>query len=112
MDPVTEAIPQVTVDDLEPVLASGGLVLDVRMPDEYEEAHVPGALLIPLPELTERAAEIPDADLLYVICRSGARSLKACEFLAGQGRRTANVAGGTLAWIESGRPTVSGSERG
>jgi rhodanese-related sulfurtransferase len=112
MDSESAAIPQVTVDDLDSVLAGGGQVLDVRMPDEYEEAHVPGALLIPLPELPERAGEIPDVDRLYVICRSGARSLKACAFLAEQGWRTANVAGGTMAWIESGRPIVSGSERG
>jgi rhodanese-related sulfurtransferase len=112
MDPDTAAIPQVTVDDLERALAAGGLVVDVRMPDEYEEAHVPGAVLIPLPELPDRAGEIPAVELVYVVCRSGARSQSACDFLGGLGVRTANVSGGTLAWIESGRPTVSGSERG
>jgi rhodanese-related sulfurtransferase len=38
-----------------------------------------------------------------VICRSGGRSLRACEFLAEQGVEAVNVAGGTLAWQLSGR---------
>jgi rhodanese-related sulfurtransferase len=38
-----------------------------------------------------------------VICRSGVRSLRACEFLADRGVDVVNVAGGTLAWQLSGR---------
>lgn len=112
MDSQIGAIPQVSVDELEPAVRSRGAIVDVRMPDEYAEAHVAGALLIPLPELPERLDEIPAGDPVYVICRSGARSQKACELMASRGMRVANVAGGTLAWIESGRPTVSGPERG
>jgi rhodanese-related sulfurtransferase len=105
-------VPQVTVDELAPAVDRGDVVVDVRMPDEYAEAHVPGAILIPLPELTDRVGEVPADGLVHVICRSGARSQKACEFLTAQGRSVANVTGGTLAWIESGRPTASGPERG
>ena len=90
---------------------AGRPVIDVREPDEYSEAHVPGAVLIPLGQLADRLGELPDGDLL-VICRSGARSMRACETLAGGGRKGTNVAGGTLAWIESGRPVLSGPERG
>ena len=39
----------------------------------------------------------------YVICRSGGRSLRACEFVADRGVEVVNVAGGTLAWQLSGR---------
>lgn len=105
-------IEEITVDQLEPLLAAGHVLVDVRMPDEYEEAHVAGALLVPLPELTERMDEIPEGDAVYVICRSGARSLKACEVLAIHGRTAVNVAGGTLAWLDSGRPAATGPERG
>lgn len=111
MDSQTGPIPQVSVDEIAPAVERGDSILDVRMPDEYEEAHVPGATLIPLPELTSRLDDVPAGDTLYVICRSGARSQKACEFLAAQGRSVANVTGGTLAWIESGRTTVSGPGR-
>lgn len=108
----TPPIPEVHVDVLAAALDAGGTVLDVRMPDEYEESHVPGAVLIPLPELPDRLAEVPEGDPLHVICRSGARSMSACELLAGDGRSVANVGGGTNAWIESGRPVAIGAEPG
>jgi len=91
--------------------ANGAVTIDVRETHEYLEAHVPGVILVPLSELADRAADLPDGPLL-VICRSGARSMRVCEFLSEQGREATNVAGGTLAWIESGRDTVSGSDRG
>ena len=47
---------------------------------------------------------------VYVICKTGPRSLRACEFLAAPGVEAVNVAGGTLAWIRSGRDYVSGNE--
>lgn len=105
-------IAEISVDELTTLADGGAVVVDVRMPDEYDEAHVPGALLIPLPELTTRHGEIPATDTVYVICRSGGRSLKACEFLVGGGRDAVNVAGGTLAWIEAGLPVATGSEPG
>lgn len=101
-------IEEINVDQLAELREQGAVVLDVRNPDEYVEARVPGVVLIPLPELVDRHAEVPPADTVYVICRSGARSLKASEFLATRGRTAVNVAGGTLAWIESGRPVESG----
>lgn len=105
-------ITEISVDELASLLDSGAPVIDVRMPDEYEEAHVAGAVLVPLPELPERLGQIPDETRSYVICKMGGRSMKACEFLETQGYDVVNVAGGTQAWIESGRPTVSGPERG
>lgn len=105
-------IPEIAVEDLAPLVAQGALVIDVRMPDEYVESHVPGARLLPLPELPERHGEIPDADVVYVVCRSGARSMRACEFLVASGRTAINVAGGTLAWIEGGNDIATGDEPG
>jgi rhodanese-related sulfurtransferase len=105
-------ISEISVDELATLLDSGATVIDVRMPDEYETAHVPGAVLVPLPEIPERLGDVPDEATAYVICKVGGRSMKACEFLATQGYDVVNVAGGTDAWIESGRPTVSGAERG
>ncbi len=105
-------IQEIHVDELAPLRDGGIVLVDVRMPDEYEEAHVPGAQLIPLPELAERVGEIPDADTVYVVCRSGARSMKACELLVAGGRGAVNVAGGTMAWIEAGHPVATGSAQG
>jgi rhodanese-related sulfurtransferase len=87
-------------------------VLDVRNPDEYETAHVPGAVLIPLGELQARQDEIPRADPLYVICAVGGRSLTAASALVGAGYRAVSVSGGTNGWIEQGGEVVTGPERG
>jgi rhodanese-related sulfurtransferase len=104
-------IPEIHVDELKQLVDGGEIVvIDVRMQDEYDESHMPGAMLIPLPELTARHDEIPASGTVYVICRSGARSLKACEFLVGTGRAAVNVGGGTLAWVEAGHPVATGPE--
>jgi rhodanese-related sulfurtransferase len=105
-------IPQIDVAELEARLADGATVLDVRNPDEYENGHVAGAVLIPLPELPDRLDEVPSGDPLLVICQAGARSQRACELLAEEGRSVANVIGGTGEWIESGRPVTPGSDPG
>jgi len=104
----TSGIPVVDVDRLDEAIRSGAMVLDVRTDDEVLEARVPGVVHVPLDQLEVRLGEVPEADPLYVICRSGARSLNACVLLAGRGRSVANVDGGTLAWIESGRPVETG----
>ena len=90
----------------------GASVLDVRNPDEYSSAHVPGAVLIPLPELAARLDEIPDADRLYVICAVGGRSLTATKALVQAGYPAVSVAGGTNGWIERGEPVATGDDAG
>lgn len=99
---------EVDLDTFAAAHAAGATVLDVRNPDEYEAAHVPGAVLIPLPELAQRQAEVPQADPLYVICAAGGRSLTAANALAGAGYNALSVAGGTNGWIERGGETVAG----
>lgn len=66
--------------------ADGGLtLLDVRTRREYEEAHAPGALNIPVAELAARADEVPDGPVL-IICRSGRRAESASGILRSLGR--------------------------
>lgn len=103
-------IPEIDVDELARRRDEGPITLiDVREPDEYEAVHVPGAILIPLATLPDRLDEIPTAGVVHLICRTGGRSMRAAEWLGAEGRAAVNVAGGTLAWLESGRPHVTGS---
>lgn len=97
------------MDELADRLAEGACLIDVREPDEYEEARVPGGVLVPLATVPANVARFRDDAPAYVICRSGARSMQACEFLAGQGVEAINVVGGTIAWAASGRPVDRGS---
>jgi rhodanese-related sulfurtransferase len=97
------AIQEITVDELASLLDDGARLVDVREPDEWRIARVPGAVLVPLATVPDRLDEFPEGETTFVICRSGARSMRACEYAAARGRGAVNVAGGTLAWIESGR---------
>jgi len=81
------------------------LVLDVREPWEYAQGHVPGSVLIPLGQLAARVGELPQDTPLYVICRSGNRSVTASELLIAAGKRDVrNVEGGMIAWQRAGLP--------
>ncbi|MFC9551050.1 rhodanese-like domain-containing protein [Rhodococcus sp. NPDC056960] len=100
---------EVDLKALDGALASGAPVIDVREADEYAQARVPGVTLIPLSEFVARVDEIPDAEVVYVICAVGGRSLQAAEYLNARGINAVSVAGGTSAWMQSGRPVESGA---
>ena len=99
---------EIDVDELHEHHRVGAVVIDVREPHEFEEAHVPGAALIPLGEVADRVDEFGGPGPIYLICRSGARSRRAAEFLETKGIVAINVAGGTLAWIDAGFPVDQG----
>ena len=96
---------EVSIDDLADAINHGAYVLDVREQEEYDEAHVPGVVLIPLGELEQRINEVEDGSRVFVICRSGARSLKGADILEANGIDAVSVSGGTMGWIDSGRAT-------
>lgn len=73
-------------------------LLDVRQDWEYAEAHLPGARHVPLPELADRLAEVPEGLPVLAYCRSGRRSEAAAGLLAGQGYAVMNIVGGIMAW--------------
>ena len=103
-------VPEIDVADLARLRAGGEVTLiDVREPDEYEGAHVPGARHIQLGTVPERIHEVPlDGGPVYVICARGGRSMTAATYYRAQGIEAVNVAGGTLAWIDAGQPTNAG----
>jgi rhodanese-related sulfurtransferase len=103
------SVPEIDVHELARLREEGAILLDVRNPDEWEEARVPGVPLIPLPELADRVDEVPAGDPLFVICAGGVRSAKAAEHLRSLGVDAVNVAGGTRAWVDAGYPTESGA---
>ena len=104
------AIAEISVDELEEQLTEGARLVDVRQPYEFDEMRVSGAVLVPLATVPDNVDAFRSEGPVYVICKTGARSARACEFLAAQGVEAVNVAGGTLAWIRSGRDYVSTHE--
>jgi len=113
MSDTNPIVPEVDLASFEAAWRDGATVLDVRNLDEYEEKHVPGAVLVPLPELGGRIDEVPAGRPLYVICARGGRSRSAAQALRVQlGWEVVNVADGTEGWAASGRPTVVGLDPG
>ena len=74
-------------------------ILDVRQPNEYEAGHIPGAKLIPLPDISGRLDEIDSTKATMVYCAIGGRSRVAAQMLAGKGfSNVYNLSGGFKAW--------------
>lgn len=78
----------------------GYIILDTRTQAEYEEGHIPGAILIPHDEILEKAEGIlTDKDqLILVYCRSGRRSKLAAEDLVKLGYTNIKEFGGIMDW--------------
>ena len=69
-------------------------VLDVREVEEFEALHLEGARNFPLSQLADTYEQLDKTQPYYVICKSGIRSARACQFLAEQGYEVINVQGG------------------
>ncbi|HEY7929604.1 MAG TPA: molybdopterin-synthase adenylyltransferase MoeB [Steroidobacteraceae bacterium] len=119
-------VPRILPEELARALARapGSLrLIDVREPEEFARAHLPGAINVPLPRIEQDGfcppgeglassdgaarADRP-ADRLVFICRSGARSLRACALVRrNAGREVLQLEGGLLAWREAIDPTLA-----
>jgi rhodanese-related sulfurtransferase len=112
---MTETPEAISIDELRQVMARhpGTLLLDVRTPDEFGEAHVPGARNFPLGSL-DPGALIADGTVtrggpVYLICHTQNRSKIAAErFLAAGHPRPVFISKGTAGWIAASLPVVRG----
>ena len=69
-------------------------LVDVREVEEFEALHLEGARNFPLSQLADTYKQLEKDQLYYVICKSGMRSARACQFLEEQGYEVINVQGG------------------
>lgn len=102
------------IEDISPIelnelLVNGNgsrpLVVDVREPWEFAQGHVPGALLIPLGQLTARLHELDANRPVALICASGNRSQSAAALLGQKSfKKVYNVTHGTMGWAQHGLP--------
>ena len=79
---------------------SGYIIIDARTQEEYDQGHIPGAIMIPEYEIANRAEkELPDKNqLILVYCRSGRRSKIAAEELVKLGYTNVKEFGGIIDW--------------
>jgi rhodanese-related sulfurtransferase len=86
-------------------------ILDVRQPNEYASGHIPGARLVPLPELTDHMQQFDPDKPIVVYCASGGRGRMAAQLLSGQGfTNIINVVGGFNLW--NSEAAFFGEEKG
>ncbi|MBF2003587.1 MAG: molybdopterin-synthase adenylyltransferase MoeB [Synechococcales cyanobacterium C42_A2020_086] len=106
---------EITVQQLKEILDSGAddyVLLDVRNPNEYEIAKIPGSVLVPLPDIENgdgvaKVQEILNGHKLIVHCKMGGRSAKAIGILKEKaGIDGINVKGGINAWSQEVDPSV------
>jgi hydroxyacylglutathione hydrolase len=108
--PVTSGdIQDITPQDLHSLMISGNgnkpIILDVREPWEYQQGHLPGALLIPLGQLAGRVKELNSEKPVAVVCQTGNRSQSGAAVLGqNQFKTIYNLLGGTSDWARQGLP--------
>jgi sulfur-carrier protein adenylyltransferase/sulfurtransferase len=97
---------EMTVTELKQLIDSGAkdfVLIDVRNPNEYDIAQIPGSILIPLPDIEqgdgiERVKAALNGHRLIAHCKMGGRSAKALAILKAAGIEGTNVKGGIQAW--------------
>jgi len=94
--------PEVTAEEAIAEVSTGTILIDVREQEEWDAGHAPDARLVPLSQLQERVAELPEDTRLLVVCHSGMRSMRATAFLRAEGIDAVNVVGGMVAWAAAG----------
>src|SRR5919202_4163656 len=105
---------EITVQELKQLFDKGAkdfVLLDVRNPNEYEIASIPGSVLLPLSEIengqgVEKVKELLNGGRLIAHCKSGMRPPKALGILKDAGIDGTNVKGGILAWSKEIDPSV------
>ncbi|MCC3500127.1 MAG: molybdopterin-synthase adenylyltransferase MoeB [Microcoleus sp. PH2017_15_JOR_U_A] len=103
-----QKIPEMTVTELKKLIDSGAkdfVLLDVRNPNEYQIAQIPGSVLVPLPDIEHGAGvakvkELLNGHRLIAHCKMGGRSAKALGILKEAGIEGINVKGGITAWSQ------------
>jgi adenylyltransferase/sulfurtransferase len=101
-------IPEITPIELAERLRAGDVdLIDVREPNEWDFARIPGARLIPLGDFPAAIGSLDPTRDIVVQCRSGMRSAKAVRQLQHAGfTRVRNLAGGILRWSDDVDPSV------
>ncbi len=94
----------------EGIQKAEAIVIDVRSPQEYREAHLPNAKIINMQDadFIQKISQLDPEAHYYVYCRSGARSSSACQLMSKQGfRNLNNLSGGMMAWKTKGQITLA-----
>ncbi len=103
-----QRVPSVTAQ----TVPAEAYLLDVREDDEWEAGHAPGAVHVPMMEIPQRMAEVPQDREVVVVCRVGGRSGQVVAYLRQQGYdNVSNLDGGMMGWAAAGKPVTTDDGR-
>ena len=94
--------PSLTAAEAIDAVRGGALIVDVRRRFEWNRTRIPGAVHLPLEQLTDKCAELPDDRLLITFCTGGLRSYGAANLLLEYGFEAKNMSGGLIDWRAAG----------
>lgn len=96
-----------SVEEFENIMEEGGIILDVRTPQEVAQGYIPNATIINYydADFAQKVSMIQKDQPVYVYCRSGGRSKSAARVLSKQGQaKVYNLSGGFSTWKKAGKP--------
>lgn len=101
---------EISVVEAAKLRDQGAFILDVREQSEWDQFHIPGAMLIPLGSLPDQLAKIPRDKTVIVVCRTGRRSAEGRDILLKAGyEKVTSMAGGVTEWQSKGLPIETGN---
>ncbi len=102
----TPAIPSVTVDEVDGLVGSGAMLVDIREQNEWDEARIGGAVLKPMSDINDWYQDLPRDQTVILYCRSGQRSAQAVHALISQAgfENVYDMTGGIIAWANAQLP--------
>ena len=101
---MSDGPPEISREELQAKLDAGAQLVDVRAEHEWEMGRIPGAVHLPLAELSERAGEIDKERPVVLYCRGGNRSTMATEALTAEGYEASKLSEGIVGWAAAGKP--------
>lgn len=91
---IDEGMETVQWHEIDEIITDGGLLIDVRNPQERDNGYISGSRCIPLDELRDHLDELPKDQTMYVSCQVGLRGYLAARILEAYGFKVKNLDGG------------------
>ena len=106
-------INKIRAEDLANIQARGSAqLIDICSPTEYASGHIPGAINIPMEQISTRIADLRIDSPVVLICKSGQRACATAQLLEASRTDVLVLDGGTRAWKESGGRVVVNTRTG
>ncbi len=99
------AVAEVTPEEARAKQKAGAVIVDVREAHELREGYIPGAVHMPLGNLSRRLKELDPSREIVIVCRSGNRSITAAQIMQQGGfSQVSSMAGGMISWTRQRFP--------